>query len=347
MLLLEGYLESSNIYLIEDDYTTLIDVGNDYTAYLELFQDVGKNPRDIKKVVLTHGHHDHVLGLIELIRYYPSFNDVTIFMHKTGPIGLKQVINKHCDQLDKNVTFMHVEGGETLELSGFEFRVIYTPGHTIDSICLYHEPTETLLSGDTILPQDLPIPDITCGGNFDDYLLSLRLLTRTKVTNLLPGHQMPIMLKGQEVVTSTYEGVIRSMIGQSSWKEGAEKLIMDNLMEEALICYNKWLEKYPYDEEAMGLKGTCLKDLGKLDEALKCFDELLTLNRKNAMAWFTKGLILLDYKRYKEALECFEEALKLKTNMREALAGKGFALYMIGRKDEAMKIAEFKEMFKA
>jgi len=52
LLFVEEYDISSNIYVIEGEYLSIIDPGNDYTAYIELFKK-GYSPRDIRKVVLT------------------------------------------------------------------------------------------------------------------------------------------------------------------------------------------------------------------------------------------------------------------------------------------------------
>ncbi len=144
---LQGYEFSSNIYLLTGDYLTLIDPGNDYTAFMELFA-LGYKPPDIKKIFLTHGHHDHVGGTIELFRGYRGYQerDVEIILHEAGPEQFKEMAR------DLGCRLTEVKGGETLELSGFEFEVIHTPGHTIDGISLYHAPTRTAFTGDTVLP---------------------------------------------------------------------------------------------------------------------------------------------------------------------------------------------------
>jgi hypothetical protein len=49
-----GFDFSSNVYLIQGDYLTLIDPGNDYTAFMELFA-LGFKPTDIKKIVRPMG----------------------------------------------------------------------------------------------------------------------------------------------------------------------------------------------------------------------------------------------------------------------------------------------------
>jgi glyoxylase-like metal-dependent hydrolase (beta-lactamase superfamily II) len=63
----EGYDSSSNVYAIAGESLTIIDPGNDYMALMELFR-MGYKPKDVKKILLTHGHVEHVMGAFELFR---------------------------------------------------------------------------------------------------------------------------------------------------------------------------------------------------------------------------------------------------------------------------------------
>ena len=58
---------ASNIYFIMGEYLTIVDPGNDYTAFIDL-STLNLKPDDIKKLVLTHGHPDHAMGALELLR---------------------------------------------------------------------------------------------------------------------------------------------------------------------------------------------------------------------------------------------------------------------------------------
>jgi len=146
-MFLIGYGESSNVYVLAGDYLTIVDPGNDYTVFAEL-ERLGFNPLDIKKVVITHGHRDHCMGVFELLRFPPIYESkqIEIINHAGGPLEFKKILE------EQGFSLTQVKGGETLKLSGFEWEVIHTPGHTIDSICLYHEPTKTAITGDTVLP---------------------------------------------------------------------------------------------------------------------------------------------------------------------------------------------------
>lgn len=80
-----------------------------------------------------------------------------------------------------------VADGETLMLGGRRWSCLYTPGHTLDHLCLYDPEGGVLLSGDHVLPTITPhIPGI--GGGRDSlasYLASLDRVAR------LPGIGVP------------------------------------------------------------------------------------------------------------------------------------------------------------
>ncbi len=203
LFFLEGYVFSSNIYTIVGSYLTIVDPGNDYTAFLE-FSEFGRGPTDIKKIVLTHQHQDHTMGIFELLRGYPSIVErggFEVILHEANPPQLKEMVRQFGCQVTE------VKGGETLELSGFEWEVIHTPGHTLDGICLFHAPTRTAFTGDTVMPHAMAKPDPYAGGRMEDYLPGLQRLLDKEIAHLLPGHSLPVASDGQRVIEETYEGV--------------------------------------------------------------------------------------------------------------------------------------------
>ena len=187
-----GYQESSNVYVLAGDYLTIVDPGNDYTVFTDL-EKLGFNPLDIKKVVVTHGHRDHCMGVFELLRFPPIYEskDIEIINHEGGPQEFEKILT------EQGFSLTQVKGGETLELSGFEWEVIHTPGHTIDSICLYHGPTKTAITGDTVIPHAIGDADKTAGGRLDHYLYGLKQLLQKDIENILPGHGVPMAATGR------------------------------------------------------------------------------------------------------------------------------------------------------
>jgi len=336
---------SSNVYVVLGDYLTIVDPGNDYTAFMDLFK-LQFKPADIKKVVLTHGHPDHAMGALELLRY-PSVIEgggFELILHEAAPPQLSEVVQQFGSRVTK------VRGGEVLELSGVEWEVIYTPGHTIDGICLYHAPTKTVLTGDMVLPQAMAEPDKSAGGRLDHYLFGLKALLKRDMATILPGHGLPVLAEGRKVIEETYEGVIMKIIGvtaetQTPWIEGATALAQRGLLEEAVFCCDKVVARNPENLSALELKASCLNDLGRNAEAVEVFDKILAQKSDNVFALTGKGCALMGLGQYDECLHYFESALKLRPNIRDALVYKGMALYLSGRHEEAMDIEAFSTEF--
>jgi glyoxylase-like metal-dependent hydrolase (beta-lactamase superfamily II) len=117
----------------------------------------------VAKVLLTHGHPDHVDGLDR-------------FRELTGA-PLLTVASEP----------LLAANGEPL--AGLAITVLPTPGHTADSVCLLVDGAgqRAVLTGDTILGRGTTVvawPD----GNLGDYLASLRRLTELAGWPVLPGH---------------------------------------------------------------------------------------------------------------------------------------------------------------
>lgn len=266
-LFMPGYDISSNIYAIKyKDGWAIVDPGNDYTAFIQFFQEYA-SPLDIKAIVITHGHPEHVMGMMELLRY-PSIlkeKPFTVYLQEDGPQELKNVLS------DLKVPHSFVYHEDILEFPPFKLKVIHTPGHTIDSICLFHEETSSIFTGDTVLPFAFASADPVGGGRDDYHLMALKMLMSLNPKNLLPGHGEPIKEKAMEVIKGNYAAAIKKMVGEGTpWMEAAAYLAQKGYMEEALFCCDVELKEgdNPY---ALQLKASCLNDLGRYQEAIEIF----------------------------------------------------------------------------
>ncbi|HVO82881.1 MAG TPA: MBL fold metallo-hydrolase [Syntrophobacteria bacterium] len=340
-----GYHHSSNVYLLVGDYLTIVDPGNDYTIFAEL-ENLGFSVLDIKKIVLTHGHRDHSMGLFELLRYPPIYEGkkVEIINQEGGPREFRRAL------AEAGFSVTDVKGGETLELSGFEWEIIHTPGHTIDSICLYHGPTRTAITGDTVLPDSIEDADKAAGGRLDHYLYGLKQLMKKDIDHILPGHGVPVAVTGRRAVELTYEGVMMKAIdvdpeSKTTWMEGARLLAEKGLLEEVVFCCDKALALRPGELSALQLKAFALNDMGRCEDSIEILDRLLAKQSDNVDALTAKGHALLGLKKYSESLKYFDAALHIRPEVREAQVFKGMALYFLGNYDEAMKIEAFRTEF--
>jgi glyoxylase-like metal-dependent hydrolase (beta-lactamase superfamily II) len=287
------------------------------------------------------------MGAVELVRGYRGYADsleVEVLLHEAGPVELKEMLR----HLGYKVT--ELNGGETINLSGFDLEVIHTPGHTIDGLCFYHAPTRTLFSGDTVMPLAMAEPDDkAAGGNMDHYLYSVRTLLKMDIDHVLPGHGGFSPNIGRWVAEETYDGLIRRMLGYESMPllEGAQQLAGKGLLEEALFLINKALSQEQAEEhlEALELKAMLLNDLGRSQEALESFDQVLTKNPGKVEVLLGKGCSLMGLGRYEESLALFNEALQQQLQSPEAQIYKGMALYLAGRLEEAMELPAFRQEF--
>jgi glyoxylase-like metal-dependent hydrolase (beta-lactamase superfamily II) len=213
-----------NIYLIDGDLPTLIDTGlNTDVAWQGLVRGlaaVGRSPKGIKQVLLTHGHIDHV-GLCPRLLEEGS---PEIFIH-TGDTGrvLSDVENLVSLLEDNAVRFkkmgiaprdvdrlfrsyisvlrrFHVGpfpvtelfDGDLIECGGVSLSVIHTPGHTGGSVCLLDDAHRTMFTGDHVMEgtSTNPLAEMIeeQGVGLIPYLASIKKIDDLAPALILPGH---------------------------------------------------------------------------------------------------------------------------------------------------------------
>jgi glyoxylase-like metal-dependent hydrolase (beta-lactamase superfamily II) len=155
--------DRDNAYLVDgDDGITLVDVGwaSAPDRLLKALAQQGRGTGDVKRIVITHAHPDHVRGLAGLRREVPA--EVLIHAADAGwlrrgrvpPGGRSGAAGTLLDALPLlHWTPVepdgHLDDGAVIAGSN-GLRVIHTPGHTPGHVVLFHEPTKTLLTGDAV-----------------------------------------------------------------------------------------------------------------------------------------------------------------------------------------------------
>ncbi len=111
---------------------------------------------------------------------------------------IKKITNKSITVINSHSHFDHIGGNKlfknvldpilthTIKLKPFLFKVIKTPGHSPDSVCLYEPGNKWLFSGDTLYPGPiyLHLPE----SDIEDYKQSLKQLLVLKVNKIFPAH---------------------------------------------------------------------------------------------------------------------------------------------------------------
>jgi glyoxylase-like metal-dependent hydrolase (beta-lactamase superfamily II) len=185
---------TSNVYLLTGDWNsirdinTLIDVGRDPNVIDEIYQaSTGVGKAKVEKVILTHSHYDHTSILPQI---------KTLF---------KPHVYAYSSSLEGVDTY--VKGGERIKIADRMGEIIYTPGHSNDSICLYFEEEGILFAGDTPLIIHSP------GNSYElGFIKALEYICRKNINTIYFGHGSPLTRNCNEILQDTLQNVRKSQI---------------------------------------------------------------------------------------------------------------------------------------
>ena len=151
----------------------------------KIFQTLKKNNWRAKYVINTHTHFDHVIG-----------ND------QTAEITGAKIVQHKNSQLHKDIA---VSDGDIIEIGSIQLRVLHTPGHSQDSICLLLDD-QFILTGDTLFVGNCGRVDLP-GSDAKEMYYSLfdKLASLDEKLIVYPGHNYgptSISTIGQEKKTN-------------------------------------------------------------------------------------------------------------------------------------------------
>lgn len=181
---IEPPIENNNYLIIDEDThdAVLIDCSN-FSDDIQL--EIKKNNANLKYVLLTHGHFDHITGLNDL----PS--DVKVFMHKDDMEWISE-LNTYLPMIgmpSMEIPTIHgfIQDNEIIKLGNLEIKTIHTPGHTKGGVCFL--VNGNLFSGDTIFRESIGRCDLP-GGDFNQIISSIEqsIFTLPEETVIYPGH---------------------------------------------------------------------------------------------------------------------------------------------------------------
>lgn len=183
-------MEENSYFYIDDDTRRgfLIDPGAQADELLKLAE---QHEFTIEKILLTHGHYDHI-GAVNEIR---AALKVPVFMGRGGNFYALDAMNNGSKYFGdgiilEDVTIINDESELTLDANkNFGVKVIFAPGHTLDGTIYYSAKDAVAFVGDTIFFGGHGRTDLA-GGSERDLMntIKTKVFALPDETVLLCGH---------------------------------------------------------------------------------------------------------------------------------------------------------------
>ena len=186
----KGYFKENCFFYIDEGTRRgfLIDPGAEAERLLAIIQE---NRWKIEKILLTHGHFDH-MGAVDVIRERLG---IPVLAHRRSDeylLDARMNLSEPCGQPITVEGVEYLDDGDivSLETNGdFRLKVIYIPGHTTDSVMFYSGTDGVAFVGDTIFKGSIGTYQYP-GGNVRDLERSVieRIFTLPDKTVMFSGH---------------------------------------------------------------------------------------------------------------------------------------------------------------
>ncbi len=207
-------LLGSKAFLVVEETITLIDAGLRGSGKLlvRYLEDMRRPPRDITRIVCTHGHPDHIGGVREIA----SLTGAEVYMHISDVqrlrIGMREALRELRPSAFVAALTRGPEGARPLAhgdvlpaLGGLE--VVHTPGHTPGSVCLYAPRHRLLIVGDVLQVERgrLTLPSLVFTEDMEQARLSIARLAELDVEVICFAHYPTWRAHGGEALRELAE----------------------------------------------------------------------------------------------------------------------------------------------
>lgn len=152
--IITGTLDENCYVLIKDGNCLVIDPGADYSKIKEVIAE-----NKVLAVLITHSHFDHIGAL----RNFLTKRSIKIF--------------KRSNLIEKDY-----------EVGNFQFKCLYTPGHSKDSVTFYFKENNAMFVGDFVFKESVGRCDLPGGSEAEMNTSLKKLIVYPDNIDLYPGH---------------------------------------------------------------------------------------------------------------------------------------------------------------
>lgn len=196
-----------NTYVVYDETreAIIIDPGcSNHQEQEELKKFIDSERLNVRYLLNTHGHIDHVLGNSFVKDFYrvpflihpldeATLRTVKVYAPVYGFEGYREVLPDS-----------YLNEDDFVEFGNQRMRVLFLPGHAPGHIAFYAEPDKKILAGDVLFQGSVGRTDLP-GGNFDVLIQSIhqKLFALPDEVVVYPGHGAPTTI-GEEKVSNPF-----------------------------------------------------------------------------------------------------------------------------------------------
>lgn len=182
--IINSIFESNTFILTYENICCIIDIGD-----TDKISDFISDKYELKGVLLTHSHFDHIYGIND---FHKKFPDCIIYTSEYGKIALKDA--------KKNLSFYHEQAIEYLEdnvqilkegdkielFHNIYLEVLATPGHCPS--CLTYYTDNYIFTGDSYIPNLKVVTNLPKGNKIQAQESLERIKELAKNRIICPGH---------------------------------------------------------------------------------------------------------------------------------------------------------------
>jgi len=179
----------TNCYIIqsENKNAAAVDIGGESEVLLEFLE---KNDLTLKKILLTHGHFDHIGGVEQVRRA----TGAEVYIHH---LDAPKLSDFGITDIEPVAEYNEISDGDIITLDEIQFRVMHTPGHTKGGVCYITDGV--IFSGDTLFKNSMGRTD-SPDGDYSEMMQSLKKLKMLEGNyTVYPGHDFSTTLNRERL----------------------------------------------------------------------------------------------------------------------------------------------------